>query len=93
MADPSGSNGEDTAKDSRLLGGRRTNAPLEMGTRVQRALVATDGSVAANAVVDIGLDFAIQRGATVTFVHVLPGDKAYGGPTLVVSNARAPLAA
>jgi nucleotide-binding universal stress UspA family protein len=40
--------------------------------RVQRILIATDGSPAATAAIVTGLEIAAEHGAEITFVHVLP---------------------
>ena len=54
--------------------------------QAERVLIATDGSAAAHEVEGVGLDVAIERGASVTFVHVFPPGRAYGGP--VFEDAR-----
>ena len=39
---------------------------------MQRILIATDGSAAANEAVELGVELARDEGAEVIFVHVVP---------------------
>jgi len=40
---------------------------------MNRILIATDGSAAAHDAVELGLDLALEQGASVSIVHVVPG--------------------
>jgi nucleotide-binding universal stress UspA family protein len=41
---------------------------------MKKIVIATDGSAGAREAVDVGLELAVEQGADVTFVHVLPTD-------------------
>lgn len=46
---------------------------------MKQIVIATDGSSSAQEAVEVGLEFAKEQGADVTFVHVTPPDKVAGG--------------
>lgn len=53
---------------------------------MKQIVIATDGSPSAQEAIDFGLDLALEQGAEVTFVHVLPPDDyivaGRGGPVI-----------
>jgi nucleotide-binding universal stress UspA family protein len=51
--------------------------------RMERIVIATDGSPGARAAVAQGLELARQLGASVTFVAVRPGAPLFGDPELI----------
>jgi nucleotide-binding universal stress UspA family protein len=46
---------------------------------MKQIVIATDGSPAAQEAVDVGLEFAKEQGADVTFIHVTVPDEYMGG--------------
>jgi nucleotide-binding universal stress UspA family protein len=57
---------------------------------MERILIATDGSPAAQEAVEVGLALAQEHGATVTFVHVLPADEfvvGRGAPPFAIAHS------
>jgi nucleotide-binding universal stress UspA family protein len=42
---------------------------------MKKILIATDGSASAREAVDVGVELAVEQGAEITFVHVLPPDE------------------